>query len=86
MTSFEASLFRDGFSSGRGGARPNSGRPKLATPSTKVVRVPFDVDIQLALDCYQSVCDAYDNQTQSPRHEALNKFLANLLGDSIDSK
>lgn len=82
MSLSEASIYRHKFSSGRGGARANSGRPKLVTPSTKVVRVPFDVDVQLALDCYYAVCDCYDNQTQSPRHEALNKFIANLIGQS----
>lgn len=71
-------------SSGRGGARAGSGRPKLATPSTRVVRIPFDVDIQLALDCYYAVLDVQQNKVDSPRHDALNKFVANLLGD-VDS-
>lgn len=66
--------------SGRGGSRAGSGRPKMVTSSSRVVRIPSDVDISLALDCYHAVCDAYDNQTQSPRHEALNKFLEDLLG------
>ena len=69
-----------GIGSGKGGKRVGAGRPRVDVASTKVVRIPFDVDVALMLDAYQALLDAQANRSDSRTHDALNKVLDNVFG------
>lgn len=66
--------------SSHGGVRSGSGRPKNKQATSKVVRIPFDVDAQLMLDAYQALLDAQANRSDARTHDALNKVLDNIFG------
>lgn len=68
------------FKSGRGGSRVGGGRPKADVASSKVVRIPFDVDVHLMMDAYQALLDAQANRSDSRTHDALNKVLDSVFG------
>jgi hypothetical protein len=72
------------YNSGRGGARPRSGRPfgsNLPDSSpTHRVRIPADVDRDLLLDCYYALLDAQSNRSSARTHDALNKLLNDIFG------
>jgi hypothetical protein len=67
---------------GRGGKRDGSGRPKADAASSKVVRIPFDVDKDLMLDCYHALMDANANRSDARTYDALNKILDSVFGIS----
>ena len=69
-----------GIGSGKGGKRVGAGRPRVDVTSTKVVRIPFDVDVALMLDAYQALLDAQSNRSDSRTHDALNKVLDSVFG------
>lgn len=64
----------------RGGKREGAGRSKKDVCESKRIRVPFDTDVPLMLDCYHALLDAQANRSTARTHDALNKILDDIFG------